>query len=431
MSERIKKLMLPLLYACLLYAPSVALTWLLGLDERVRLALLYVLAALLGYGLSLTGTRLRIGWHVVAAAAVAVPAIFISGPLWVRIGEGLLCAVLTLWTDRSAARRYWQTVTSRKLLVSVGLLAALQAIIYMERFFGAGRLYPLTPIITGITFFWFIAALFVMNRLSVRGAAYLDDDRRTPRSLTASNSLLVALFLALVMGVAFIRQLRDAAYRVVLWLRDMLLHFLIWLMSRQMGSGEPGGPAGGDITDMLAGLREEVRRSPFWEKVGIILLYTVLVLAGLALLGLIGWGLYRAARRLWRFIRDRLRGFIEEWQASRAGYTEEEENLFSWKQVRDDLRHSAGRLLRRFRPRVRLEDLPDDRSRVRMIFRWTLGKLRRQDKYDPARTPAEYLPQLPEGEGARFVDAYNRARFSVHTVTGEDVEAARQIYNRL
>ena len=99
--------------------------------------------------------------------------------------------------------------------------------------------------------------------------------------------------------------------------------------------------------------------------------------------------------------------------------------------MRDDLRRSADRLLRRFRPRVRLEELPDDRSRVRMIFRWTLGKLRRQDKYNPARTPAEYLPHLPAGEAARFVDAYNRARFSVHPVTSEDVEAARQAYDGL
>ena len=50
MGER-AKLMLPLLCACLIYAPSVA-KLATGSGRARRLALLYIIAAFLGYGLS-------------------------------------------------------------------------------------------------------------------------------------------------------------------------------------------------------------------------------------------------------------------------------------------------------------------------------------------------------------------------------------------
>lgn len=435
MRERIGKLLLPLLHASLLFVLSVMALRLLGRDgETAVWALLCLAWAAAGYGLAMTGERIAVAYHAaLALAAGMIPAWLLMGGAWyVRAAEGVTGAALLLWTDRSACRAWREAVTSRKLIVSVGLMAAVQIVIYLENFFGSGRLYGLTPVVTGVTFFWFAVMLFIVSRLTVRGAAYLDDHRRTPRSLTVGNTLLTALFLGLVMLVAFIRRLRDAASRAVTALRGLLVRFLAWLASQ--GGGETGSDAeqGDGIADMLKGLAEDTRKSPFWEKVGTIALYIVICLIALAIVGLAGWGIWKGLRRLWTWLRSRLRAFVDEWQTNRAGYTEEEENLFSWKQAGEDLRRGVERIARRFRPKARLEDLPDDGARVRMLFKWTLLRMRKRDQFDPARTPREYRPMLPGGECAeRFVDAYNRARFSDLPVGAADVEAARETYEKL
>jgi hypothetical protein len=435
MHERISKLPLPLLHASLLFIPSVMALRLLGRDGEAAIwAVLCLAWAMAGYGLAMTGERIAVAYHIaLALAAGMIPAWLFMGGGWViRAAEGVIGAALLLWTDRGACRAWQESITSRKLIVSVGLMASMQIVIHMENRFGGGRLYGLTPLVGGVTLFWFVVTLFIVNRLTIRSAAYLDDRRRTPRSLTVNNMLLTALFLGLVMAVAFARRLRDAASWAVAALRNLLIRFLTYLANQQ-GEGDVGASdRTGSVSQLLKMLGEDARKSPFWELVGKITLYIVIVAVALALAGLAVWGIWKGLCRLWTWLRDRLRRFVDEWQTSRAGYTEEEEDIFSWKQVGEDLRRGMERIARRFRPKARLEDLPDDRARVRMLFRWTLLRMRKRNQFDPARTPCEYRPMLPGGECAgRFIDAYNRARFSNLPVGAADVEAARETYDKL
>ena len=76
-----------------------------------------------------------------------------------------------------------------------------------------------------------------------------------------------------------------------------------------------------------------------------------------------------------------------------------------------------------------LSALPDDRARVRALYRWVAELLTRQRRYDTSWTPQELvretLPHSPEG--AAFADGYNRARFSHQPVGEEDVTAALRV----
>jgi hypothetical protein len=134
MHERISKLPLPLLHASLLFIPSVMALRLLGRDGKRPYG---PFCAWPGNGRVRTGDdreRIAVAYHIaLALAAGMIPAWLFMGGGWViRAAEGVIGAALLLWTDRGACRAWQESITSRKLIVNVGLMASMQIVIHMK-----------------------------------------------------------------------------------------------------------------------------------------------------------------------------------------------------------------------------------------------------------------------------------------------------------
>ena len=96
---------------------------------------------------------------------------------------------------------------------------------------------------------------------------------------------------------------------------------------------------------------------------------------------------------------------------------------------RQEWEDRMARLRRRFTPKVRLSDLPDDRARVRMLYQWMLERSARKGEWDASRTASEYLADSGS-EAKDFAAAYAAARYSEHEVTAEDVARGERVYRK-
>lgn len=434
MNERVKKLLIPLLYASTFYAPTLIAARYLNLTYAALIGVYYLACAMLGYCLAMVFEKVPLGWHFVLAAVLGM------GPVWwvvpdavpMQAAVGLAGTVVALATDRSACRSFYRTITTKRLTTCLAIMVVSQLLIYLDGIFLEGTLAPLTPVVTALGFFWFVVVILLINLLTLRNAAYVQGEQRVPPGLRLGNMLMTVLFLGLVMLVAFFKPLTDAIARYWALFKE---RFAAWLLSLQNTMASPGAlldnnNALADLLKQLANI--EQREYPWLTRILNVLLYMVVAAMALAFVAFIVGLVVRLIRRFIAFIHRWLGDYLDQWKSERQEYVDEEENLFSWQKLTRAIEDNIAGLRRRLTPRPRLEDQPDDAARIRLLYRWMLEKMVHRNCYDPSRTAREYRSQLPPiPEADRFVDAYNRVRFSTHDVHADDVLAGRRTLEKL
>ena len=315
--------------------------------------------------------------------------------------------------------------------LTVGIVS--YALIAVMVFFNDAFLFVSLPMnLCGLAFLLF--GLLSVNRISLRHnirPGQDENDKITyPGNLRRGNTFLLLGFFLISVVVAWFGEIKNAAIalmRGLIMAVQGILSFLgsIWTI----GTAQP---VPGDVEETLP---EAVGDAPEWT---ILAAKIIAVIFGVLLAALVLYELTRGAIYLYKRLKAYFKALTGRMSSQGADYTDETESLFSWDAVRLHSRSAVDSILARLRRPDRFSDQPDNRMKVRFVYR-RLVALRKAVRPDIVfKTPDEltYEPNLAPPSVDRdvlsaFVGAYDIARYSRSDVSDHDAEVARQVLDTL
>jgi len=284
-----------------------------------------------------------------------------------------------------------------------------------------------TEVIKPLAVFWLLATIWIAVYYHAQ-SLNASRGRKTPRRVVVFNCVIAGVFTLLVLGVYHIDALRQAM--VTLFLACASLFFLFSeLIARLIGAEEPTGEIGdgGGMGDIGEALGAEAHVENLFDIIFMRVMLVIVILLLVAAAIFLTWQLVKFIRHLIR----RMNGFLNSWEVSNQSYQDEQEDLMNAAIFRQEMGERIERMKKRFRRKPKLEDMPDDRARVRALYRWMLERSARKGEYNAALTSKEYLSGHFAGEeGESFSAAYDRARYSEHEAVPEDVRMGENLYRR-
>jgi len=424
----------------------------LGAGHAVRFAtaalyeLFMLLPVFLLFDHYLVPDRLERVWLVLAAplsAAGAAASLWLR-PMWQRLALALAAGGACHW----AAGGPWPEDAAVFALtagaVLQGATVAARAQYEAWYFLGVGiyavasiasaiapELRPLQGVLTVCGAAVLAVAVFALNRAHLAWAAHAEDrPDLVPRAVRRHNRFFIAGLFAVVLALA-------GGLGSLLW--DAALYAL-----REVSEAfpRPQKPEVFDTSPVAEPSASPNRpeaffppeEQPAWSR---FLDHLFLALGGaLAAAGLAALALH-VRRRAGGWLR-RLFGALLSFLQNKSprpepdpGYVDEETSLFSWEEAARKLRES--RLFRRLKGRreERWEDMPDNRARVRFLYRRWLRRLEREGFRPPRhltpRETAEKAAAFPAaaavGDIPLLVELYYRARYAEAEPTDEEMAA--------
>lgn len=287
-----------------------------------------------------------------------------------------------------------------------------------------GAFEPLAGWIDGFGLANVAAVLLVNNQLHLQAEA--NAKKKSANALSSvvlhQNRMLTAGFVLIVLAVGFFSQADD----LLASLRDRLVGFLSGLET-DATRVQDEYVAGGAVGD---GTAAESSGSTLWERIYMAVITTIVYIVAIAGAGLLVFLLFKRLGWLSRRIAKwfAARGRLGELAPADAGYEDENEQLLDW----GALRSKAMERLRALREKpVRLEELADNRERVRYLFETLVtDSMRRGYVYKRHYTPEETGLEL-RADGGRSnveetVEWYNRVRYGGAEPDDATVERIRR-----
>ncbi len=260
----------------------------------------------------------------------------------------------------------------------------------------------------------FLALLFLqINRMSVKEAS-----GGQARRMLGGNQALTLGFLGLLAAVVAVRPL----WR---WIVGGLHRAFVFILGLFYGEAEGGGAsAGGQMGNMDLSALGEGTPMPEWLRIaGDVLLYVVTIPAMLALLGLIGFALYKLGKELYKKFLAWFQGFRAD--NGPAEYEEESEQLLSGRSMAEEFRKDVGKRLRRLFTRPVPWERLDPAQRVRRLYAELLRRLSPSLKGARCLTP-DALLRVSGKEETGFASLYNAVRYGDSPADAESAERARR-----
>lgn len=268
--------------------------------------------------------------------------------------------------------------------------------------------------------FGLYAFLFLLthNRQSLRLGMH--GGQKAPPAMARRNRLLISGMFLIALLISCWGPVGTALNAAWTWIKHALGTAIMWFMNlfAQDSGGASSGSAGGDASDMLAGLGT-AEASPFaklMEKVFLVAAYVLLAAAAVFAC----WFLFKKLRQLIRFLAGKLQQYAD---AAAVDYVDEQESTLNLdektKALRDRLQKAFARS-----PRKQPWSALDGRARVRRLYQ----EFAKKRRLSPALTAREALtqdPVLPHTAAAAFADLYDQARYSEHPVTAAQADALR------
>jgi hypothetical protein len=374
----------------------------------------YLCGLLLGFFLKNSRLWLRLA---LALATAIAPACHLFPP---ENGVPLLTLFGVIAVYRGSALTYasWESHYPLPLSwLGLGLY-----LVFSYLFTRGTLLIPYLPLYSAMGAVFLAATVFALNHRAMRQAAPSAEGRiLLPRRMMKQNRLLVALILAVVLGIGLFRTIKEvvaaAAVSAARW-------FLECMTALYDGVG--GAQPYGRNAPMLPGAGEP---NPFWQAVATILMY---VIAGAATLFLAA-GFFAA---VWAGLKAMFRAVARLLARSRepmdAAYIDKRESLWDMGRMARRAAARARRWVRsRFSPRERWADMADNRQRVRFLYRRCIRSAMASGFVpDPAATAAQTIAAaqafcgdcaLPKG----LADLYGMARYGPVPPSDEDTARLR------
>lgn len=379
-------------------------------------ALSMVLTALAG--LSFPNRRLPAG---LTAVALSLAALFVLarhigfGSLWTGAYALVLiaaCAVMLRITSLPAG----QELGGQHLFLAGGLHLLAVLLSRLEGMAAAGVwLSFATPL-------YFLCVMLIVNRLTLTDGVALRKSAKPPSRILWRNRVLLGVFALAVLLVVNLHRVRDAVYWVAGKVAELVL-WIMWLISSLYPGGDSagGGEGGGGMDLSALGEASE----PGWFALLMEQVFKVLALILLVIL--VGFGLWKVGKMLWKLFL-RLKARFAQYAASLGdSYVDEAESVFDWGELTRAAGDRLQTLLDRARARRPKWSQMDNRQRMRYAYQYLL---RKRPNVPDAKTARSALlgGDLPLGkaDAKAFADAYDAARYSVAPITDEAADNARR-----
>ena len=393
--------------------------------------------------------RLERVWLFLAAplSAAGAAASLRLRPMWQRLALALAAG----WACHWAAGGGWREAAVFALAAGAvlqGATAAARAQHGAWYFSGVGiyavasivsaivpELRPLQGILSVAGAAVLAVAVFALNRSLLAWAAQAEDrPDLVPRAVRRHNRFYIAGLFAVVLALAggLGSLLWDAAAYALREMLEAILRFPKPEVSDTLPVSTP--PPEPEWTPAP---KEPSAWSRFLDRLFMALGYA-LTAAGLAALAVLVW---RRAGGWLRRLFGVLLSFLQKKSPKPTpdpGYVDEETSLFSWEEAARKLRVS--RLFRRpgRRREERWEDMPDNRARVRFLYRRWLRRLEREGCRPPRHlTPRETaedaaaFPAAATGDVSLLIELYYRVRYAETEPTDEEMAALTPKLHRL
>jgi hypothetical protein len=382
------------------------------------------------YGLACTVVGLAAGWvlgrrHALlqilctvlpaAALALAVPAAAL-GAWYIRyilMAIGVLLAVLS---ERRFVTTSGSMLRSGILLVPFATIVASGAFIWFAQSSGSRNAAQIWGMLVIVGSIWFIAVIFLMNRLSLRQAARAGSHSDVPVGARRSGSAGVVIFLVCSFLLASIGTIVQAIGTFFQMLGRWILQIFLFIASLFPQNGPPKPMDSSAPQQVLPA--DNTTQSPLMQLITNIIIVLVL----LAVLAAIIYGLSKLFPKLWKKLQERFRSLFATWKEDEADYRDRTESLMSLKQAMADAGAGLRKLARRFRRRPRIADFDTNADKARFLFReYVHGLVSSGHEPPPGATATDIAKPVPA-----LAKVYNRARYGEEEPLNSEIEKARE-----
>jgi hypothetical protein len=278
-----------------------------------------------------------------------------------------------------------------------------------------------------------VAGLFTFNRENLRDAAKQDPRSSKwhfPPGMRRSNTMMLVCMVGLGFILANIEKLKIFVIEAAKFVVRTFFAILYYIL-KLLGGG--GGPAGGDTGGDPLFMGGEARTpNPIIEMIVRIIVIIVIVVASI----LVAYLLFKGIRKFIHNLPAWLERLLSKLMAgSEDGYIDETEDLLGRGELRKELMKNFSDFWNRitYRP-PKFEDMPDNRAKVRFVFRHLLKRLSEGKHHLLSRTPNELTEEanrVLREDSRDFIEAYNRARYDSRDIPDEDAQLARKILRKL
>jgi len=415
MQAKLKKLVIPVCYA-LMVIPLVSIIAKMPGHGHLWLDFTFVLyPCLFGFGLDACIPKEKsLGLHFLLSllvGAIYMLSLRCSLGFGMALTAGAAALVMMLGTDMACRRGLERAIPT--YLIALSIAAYVAAYLF---YLGTGNYFPVdgvTPIQPILPFgvIWICIAIFLFNLRFVNRMAATRSHPKAPKKVIVANMISSAFFSAVILLFAGFDWLR----RTISAGASAAWHAITSLLMKlsDLGVNVEGTPntVVEEETQQLPGA-EAVVRPEWWVTIVRYAMYAILSLALLAALVFLGLQLRRLWRWFFKWITRRLADLQNE---TNNDYVDELEDL-----RQENRNQTFARRRTQREHQKRLEDMPDNRAKVRYLYAQWLRLLKKQKSLDISLTPNE-LQKLRAPDLERFAQHYNLARFSSHAIADQAV----------
>ena len=271
---------------------------------------------------------------------------------------------------------------------------------------------------TGVT--WIMICVFAMNILSLSRVAA---GRKLSKGLVTGNITMTVILSGLVLLVASAGAYKDFIFKII----RAIFAFIFGGTDSEEVPMETQAPEGGGFD--LSQLMEESKSSPFWDFMDKV--FYVLMIAVLAVI------LFFFVKKIIKVLSgvfSRVMSYLKANDASEAilSFEDKEESVFDKGQFNTLIKERLQKIRKSLTRKQKFSDMKDNREKVRFIYKSILQSDKKKASPVPkCKTAREYFcgkDGLTEGN---FVEGYEKARYSSHDVTDEEVAAGLSITGKL
>jgi hypothetical protein len=279
-------------------------------------------------------------------------------------------------------------------------------------FFGGAHGESYTAFTNTAAIIFLIAGLFTFNRENLRDATKQGEAAsrvRFPPGMRRNNIIMLVILIILGIVIANFESLRVFAADAVIYIIYLIVQFMLWLGSLMGIGGGGGGEGTAGEQPPLGG--EAHQPNPLIEMIVHIIVIAIVVAAVL----LIIFALVKAIRKLLTDMPDWLKRLLNRLSSEGdQSYIDETEDLLEKGGLRKEIAKNLSNLWDNLTYRApKFEDMPDNREKVRFVFKHLLKRVYLRKRSVISSTPIELTDDANKATHVGtedFIEAYNQAR---------------------
>ena len=281
--------------------------------------------------------------------------------------------------------------------------------------------------------------LFATNRNRLKSASLSDKEESSKgssvdRDVQTKNRLFIIITFLIIFGIASLTVIKDSLWNgfkgIVQWLTG-------GESSNNEGPDDTGPPPMDDAPVSPGANKEPGVVSDIFEKIA---LYAIIVVAVIAAV-LIVMLFFKKARKRIKKMFHAFVNFLKQMtpgnsnQDQNKSYIDEKENLFSWKDWKEEQKQKAKGIFNSFKRDPKWHTL-SNKEKVRFVYRKLLIREKEKFDYKTADTPRETLDKVTstvsiDGDTVKNLkDAYEETRYGEESVGDDRTEAIRELLKK-